>query len=260
MTDPFVSVIVPHHLNQNDDYLYWCLTSILASVGVEIDIFCISDAPNDPSIPDDKRVMFVHDPRLSNVTQKWHYGLKLVRPSCKYVMLISDDVMVSKHTIREMARMVGDQEMILSPSSNCDATTRYFTLFRYCVDREKGLYQSIPHKCTMTDIQGYQNEIINYPLNWPILIDPGWVSFYCTLFPRSVIEKVGDFDEALDVRYNDLDYCRRARTLGIRSFIHLGVFALHFGDRTLPFCTAQEEYSKADEAYGKKYPDTVRSE
>lgn len=253
--NPLVTIIVPHHLNENEPYLKWCVESILCSEWVDLEVIVISDAPRGWIPFEDKRVKSFWDDRLNNLTKKWNYGLEQAHTSSKYVMLISDDVMVSKHTIGEMARTVGDAHMILSPASNCDATTRYHTDFY--LSHGPGDTIKIPHKCTLDDIKGYERAVIDHGVGQKILIDSGWVSFYCTLFPKVVLEAVGKFDEKLDVRYNDVDYCQRARAIGVPSLIHLGVFALHFGDKTLPLCTSKEEYTAADEAYRQKYQVSV---
>ncbi len=242
-SEPLVTVIVPHHLNQNDEYLHWCVKSVLASEGVALEVIVISDAEQAGDIPE---VTYVHNPDLNNVTKKWHYGVKMANPSSKYVMLISDDVMVSKYTIADLAQAIGDNQMILGPASNCDATTRFYAQF-YATE-----HKPMTLKMTMADLHPDQQAVIDFPKMNPILIDPGWVSFYCTMFPKTVLTAVGDFDEALDCRHNDVDYCQRARRLGIPALIHLGVYALHFGDKTLPLTTSQSDYAAADEAYRQK--------
>ena len=250
MTQPLITVIVPHHLNRNEDYLKWCVKSILATELCPLEVLVMSDAERGVDCFNDPRVTSMWNSSFNNLTKKWNECLRLASPASKYVMLISDDVMVSKHTIGEMARTIGDNQMILSPASNCDSTTRYHTDFFL---GGPGDTIKIPLKCTLDQIKGYEQDVIDYPRGQKVLIDPGWVSFYCTMFPKTVLETVGDFDEQLDVRYNDVDYCQRARNLGIRAFVHLGVFALHFGDRTLPISTSKEEYDAADIAYFKKY-------
>ena len=249
--NPLVTVVVPHHLNENDKYLHWCLTSIMSSVDVELDVICISDAETDPAVP--CGVTLRHDRTLNNVTKKWHAGLAMSDPRSKYVMLISDDVMVSKHTIGEMARTIGDVDMILNPASNCDATTRYYATF------DLGGWP-IPHKLRIDQLEGREKQVIEFPKSRRILIDPGWVSWYCTMLPKSAVEKVGQLDERLDVRHNDVDYCHRARLIGIPSLINLGVFALHFGDVTLPKCTSPAEYAAADQAFQEKYHATPQED
>lgn len=256
---PTVTVIVPHHLNENDQYLRWCIKSIVSSKNIRLEVICVSDATENPiysanlwelsDIPDRKLTCY-HDPGLSNVTKKWRFGLSVSNPESEYVMLISDDVMVSEHTIAMLAASAEGAPMILNPASNGDASTRYYASYGL---RKGTEFKDIPHKCTLEEISGFEESVISMPLMNPVIIDPGWVSFYCTLFPRTVLNQVGDFDEKLDVRYNDVDYCKRARALGIPSLIQLGCFALHFGDRTLPKCTTEAEYHAADVAWQEKY-------
>lgn len=246
-SNPQVTVVVTHHINENDKYLELCLKALQASEGVEIEVFAVSDAPIRPAIEG------VHwDVSLDNVPKKWEYALKHSNPSAKYFLMVSDDVVVSKHMIQGMFEVLSSNpDMILGPMSNCDATTRYFT--SHAVQNEKGEVKVLPIKCTLEEIAGWEDSIINFNRGPTILIDPVWISFYCVMMPKSVLEKVGKLDERLEVRHNDVDYCHRARQLGIPSLIHLGVFALHFGDRTLPKVTTAEEYSAADRAFRDKY-------
>lgn len=247
---PFVTVVVPFHLSENQKYLNWCLNAIKESVGIGVEILCFSSAKYAPDTP--YGVELFHDPeKYSNVTKKYTAGYKMSHPGSKYMMYISDDVMVSKHTIAELADTIGDSGLILNPASNCDATTRYYS--SYSVSNEHGVSKQIPLKTTMEDMVGYQQAIIDYPKERRVLIDPGWVSFYCTMIPKSVMKAVGPLDEKLDVRHNDVDYCHRARKIGVPSMINLGVFACHFGDRTLPKCTTSEMYGDADKAFQEKY-------
>lgn len=270
--NPLVSIIVPHHLDENQKYLSWCLKSITSTVGVEIETICISDADHAPEVPDNVTLRW--DKTLSNVTKKWDAGLRMISPKSKYVMLISDDVMVSRYCIRELVESIDGRDIIMNPGSNCDSTTRFYKQYYAKVEYLPGdtikegyfegitldtgvleTYRKIPQKCTIEEMDTNKclEYIIERKLTERILIDPGWVSFYCTIFPKSVIEKVGRLDESLDVRYNDFDYCNRARQLGIPSMINLGAFALHFGDQTLPKCTKAEEYAAADQAFAQKY-------
>ena len=245
---PLITVISVHHLNENDKYLHWSLTSIMASVGISFEVICLSDAPECPKVPDGVRL--IHDKDLINVTKKWNKGLELASKESKYVVLISDDVMISKYMLAELADTIGDNLWIMNPASNCDATTRYKTEF--ILNDSFGNSRKVSLKSTLEDIWGFEYGVINFPKERRILIDTGWISFYCTMFPKAVLKAVGELDERLDVRWNDYDYCARARKLGIQSLINLGVFCLHFGDRTLPKCTTQAQYDLADQAYREK--------
>lgn len=244
-SNPLVSVIIPHHLNENDEYAKWCVKSVLASEGVDLEVIFVSDAPNWIIPADDSRLLVQHDfdQSLGNVTRKFKKGVELSKGGL--IMLISDDVMVSKHTIAAMANDIGG-DVIRGCASNCDSTTRYMAKYRLGD-------LPITLKMNMEDLKGQQQKIIDWPRMTSVLFPQPWLSFYCTMFPRKVLEDVGDFDESLDVRYNDVDFCSRAAKLGYLCVIHMGVFALHFGDKTLPKVTTPEMYAAADESYRNKY-------
>lgn len=47
-------------------------------------------------------------------------------------------------------------------------------------------------------------------------IEPEWTSFACVLIRREIIEQVGLMDEGYFMYFDDVDYCRRARSAGWR--------------------------------------------
>ena len=250
MNKPLVTCISTHHLNENDDYLNWSLMSIMESVGIDVEVLCYSSAKECPIVPDG--VFLRHDP-INNIScgSKFRAGVQSASPESKYIMMVADDVILSKYAIAEMVDTIGDLGLILGPASNCDSTTRYRTEF--AVKNWDGNECKIPQKCVLEDIKGFERAVINYPSERRILIDPGWISFYCVMMPKTVINAVGWLDECLDVRYNDADYCERARKIGVPAMINLGAFALHFGDRSLPKCTTPEQYAMADRAWADKH-------
>lgn len=253
MSNPIVTVVVPHHLNENDKYLNWCLKAILATEGIPIEVLAFSSAPQCPDVPENVTLRHDTDPAMKSCSAKYMAGYRMSHPSSKYMMFISDDVIVSKHTIKELADTLGDLGAIINPASNCDATTRYRTEYTFSNTADKW---TVPLKCSLEDalpyLEGNQG-VIEKPLERRVIIDSGWVSFYCTMIPKVVMEAVGELDERLDVRHNDVDYCQRARALGAPSLINLGAFALHFGDKTIPKCTTEAQYAEADKVFQEKY-------
>lgn len=264
MNKPLITVISTNHLIENQDYLTWSLKSIQASVGVDIEILCYSSAKECPEVPDG--VFLRHDP-VNNVScsAKFNHGVKAASPHSKYICMIADDVMVSKYALAELAGAICDRAMILGPASNCDGTTRYqtqFQLFKYLPytgTAIPGLMHPLPKaitigvKSTLEEIKGFEQSVIDYPLNHRFLIDPGWISYYCVMMPKSVIQAVGGLDENMDIRWNDYVHCERARKLGIPAMIDLGAFALHFGDKTIPKCATQADYDLADKAFAERH-------
>ena len=240
MNHPLVTVLVTHHLNENDKYLAACLRSVKASVGVNLEILAISDAAKRPDVAD----AVVWDKTLVTCADKWEYAYKYSSPHSKYFMMISDDVMVSTRLISEFVSSIEGQEAIIGPMSNCDNGSRFFN---------RGL--PFPRKLTLEEYEKIDpdHRWLGNDVQSLILIPQHCIGFYCAFMPKSVIEKVGMLDQSMEVRSNDVDYCFRARKLGIPSLVHLGVFALHFGDRTIPKVTSQAQYDAADAAFRFKY-------
>lgn len=243
-----ITAIVLHHLNENDKYLHWCLTALKASVGVDLEILCYSSAQVCPEVPEG--IFLKHDP-INGVTggEKFNAGIKAMRPDSKYVLFMADDVMVSKYAVQMLANALGDNQLILGPASNCDSTTRYWT--QYQLHNLKGQTYNVPIKCTLEDIAGFEQSVIDFNPDRSIIIraHSGWISFYCVMIPKTVVDLVGPIDERLHVRWDDVQYCLRASKKGIASLINLGAWVLHFGDRTIARCATQEQYAEADKAY-----------
>lgn len=53
------------------------------------------------------------------------------------------------------------------------------------------------------------------------------ISGACMFFPRSTIEKIGEFTEKVFMYYEDLDYCRRLRRAGLKIIFHPGITIVH---------------------------------
>ena len=247
MSKPLVTVISTNHLAENFNYLDWSLKSILSSVDVDFEVLCFSSAKECPEV--DSKITLIHDPvKYSSCSAKFNAGVKMAHPNSKYICMVADDVMISKYLLMELSGVLEGNELIIGPASNCDSTTRYHTTY-FLGSQEKHI--RIGQKSSLEDIQGFEQNVIDHPRERRVLIDPGWISFYCTMMSKKVIDKVGLLDERMDVRWNDYQYCERARKLGIPSMIDLGTFALHFGDKTLPKCVTKEQYDQADKAFGE---------
>lgn len=247
---PVVSVIVPHHLNECQEYLDLCLTSILNSEGIDFEVICAADTKEPPAVP--PSVFLIHDEKLSTGSAKINHAVKLISPSSKYIMIVSDDVMLTKSCLATLVKGVSHQEMICNPISNSEYHSKLLNGISI-VSADDSKRFDVPLKLTKEDIRGFEDMIYDLPSESVRLVPFPYVGFYSTLIPLSVWKRVGTIDETLDVRHNDHDYCMRAARLGIPSVINYGCFSLHFGDRTLPKCTSVDDYKKADDAFIRKW-------
>ena len=143
LSNPEISVLVTHHLNQNDAYLDACLKSLMRTENVPIEIICVSDAQRPPAVPRDPRIQLIWDGKHVGVGDKWKCALALADPRAPYFASISDDVMVSRWTLGGMSWVLkhsGIGNSLVGPRSNCDQTTRYLADSGY------------PVKCTLEEL------------------------------------------------------------------------------------------------------------
>jgi GT2 family glycosyltransferase len=62
-----------------------------------------------------------------------------------------------------------------------------------------------------------------------------WVSGACMAFRREVVQKIGQFDDAFFMYFEDVDFCKRAANAGISSKLIEGISVLHIGGKSFDF-------------------------
>lgn len=242
---PLVTIIVTHHLDENAEYLRLCLMAVGRTEGVPFETIVVSDGVTCPDVPD--TMTLVHDRALDSVSKKIHRAIALSDKRSKYFLIVSDDVMISKHLAAGMASAIGDQRLISIPMSNGDNGSQFATHIELV--RENSQTMTVPLHMDAKDIAGWEEEVINFPIGRPLLVPVRYVCFFCPMIPRAVWDEVGDMNPVLDVRHNDEEYCYRARAKGIASVIDFGVFALHFGSKTLNKVAPEETRNEASKAF-----------
>jgi GT2 family glycosyltransferase len=69
------------------------------------------------------------------------------------------------------------------------------------------------------------HNVLGREANEPVDVD--WVAGSCLMTPREVFDRLGGFDEAFFLYWEDADYCRRAATAGFRSMYVPAVAVRH---------------------------------
>lgn len=250
---PLVTVLVTHHLTANRKYLDLCLESVLRSKAVEFEVICLADSETVPEVPHE--VMLIHDRSLDTATKKVHHGIKFAHPGSKYFLLLSDDVVVSEWMLHVLVADMAGREWILNPMSNSDYGTRYVLNDQLSDPKFEGT-RPIPLHANYEDMVEWREALMAHSspyIHAPLVIRQDWVCFFCTLIPRTVWEKVGGLDPALETRHNDEDFCYRATLLNIPSLISMAAFAFHFGSKTLSQSLLPGEQEKATEHFQRKW-------
>lgn len=230
MEKPKVSVILTHQLDLNRPYLRECLKGLANSYGVPYEVWLISGGLVKPEEPElYLRNFNTHwDQRLNTATLKIQKAMELISPDSTHVLLISDDVIVSSQCLSSLYQGFKGREMIMNPLSNSDSSSLYHAeihvgdkLLTHDMDLEDFTDLELVR---LRNKQGLEDKIL---VNFMTL------SFYCTMIPKTVFQKVGALDPKLEYRHNDQDFCMRAAQMQIPSVVNFGAFAFHFGSRTL---------------------------
>lgn len=251
---PIVSIILTHHLPENRGYLDLCLKGALASEGIPIEIL-LGSSYDIQALPQDSRLRLLKEPGLDNATKKIHTAMNHLSPSSEYILLLSDDVYISRTLIKAQHHICKQADFILNPMSNGELGGHVIsnTFLKHDTDPERTL--TLRPDIMLEDLVGYEERAAHTQGPAQMLLPispPDWVSFYCTMMSLKTWNKVGLLDPELDIRHNDQDYCYRARKLGIPSAINLDAFCIHFGSKTLPKCHSKEEMDKVSEYFCAK--------
>lgn len=227
-----ITVVVPHQLDSSKPYLELCLRALASSEFVDFQVLVVSGSETPPDLPPDARFKCFHDTSRVGVSAK----LDLIQHELEgstHLALISDDVMVSKYMLCDMLKAFANREMIMNPMSNSDCFSMYEAdLYLENHDASPDFIRLHPDM-EYDEIVEWTDEIIHYPRRPKCLIPFATLSFYCTMIPISVWNKIGNLDPNLEFRHNDQDYCLRAAKIGIPCVVNMGAFAFHFGSKTM---------------------------
>jgi len=255
LSEPVVSVILTHQLEENLPYLQLALDSVLLSQGIEFEVFLVSGQKDKPPAIEhqSKNLQIIWDPQLDIATKKINYALSKISTHSTHLMLLSDDVILSWNSLSRMYNAFLGRELIIGPMSNSDFNSRY----------EASIELQFPKIYLRPDMSlqdlklNHLDDLLNVKLFddslGRLLIPFPWISFYCVMMPKSVWQKVGGLDEKLEYRYNDQDFCTRAQQLGIPTVVNFAAFAFHFGSRTMKHLKTPQIDQAATEHFMKKW-------
>lgn len=260
MSLPAITVIVPHHLDNNKSYLDLCIRALMASKCVDLEVLLIASSTNPPE--EYPGVKVIWDRHSESVSAKLNRAFEYdgnhegwIRPASTHVALISDDVVISEYMLHDMVGAMKGRDLIMNPMSNSDCTSVYEADIKLKRVHPNGAVETLPLKPDMElkDIEEWEEFIIHYPPKPKCLFPVRTLSFFCTLMPVGVWKKVGPLDPQLEYRFNDTDFCLRAAQFSIPCVINLGAFAFHFGSRTIRQVATKESQDLCTAHFNKKW-------
>lgn len=99
-----------------------------------------------------------------------------------------------------------------------------------------------------------QGAHIGGPLNrWTRTREAGAITGAFMAMRRDVFEKVGGFDETLAVAYNDIDFCLRIRSHGLRVLYAADIEAIHYESKTRGTAHSSEKVAWDDAEFETLY-------
>jgi glycosyltransferase involved in cell wall biosynthesis len=216
-----VDIVIPTYKNIRGIKL--CIDSIRACTPEPYKIIVVNNG-NDQALHDylsgQPDINYIKKERL-NFAQAINLGIKA--GTGQFVMILNDDVIVSKGWLKELIGVCKEGIGAVGPLSNCDRNWLHeFPLNIAGVDLLPGLNTFEQIEPIIQDIYDFRSPYFNTP-------ERDWVAFYCTLIPRPVLDKAGLLNESFTNSGEDVDLCRRIKKMGYKIVQNYQSFCFHFG-------------------------------
>jgi len=216
-----VDIIIPTYKNLRGIKL--CLDSIKACTDLPYNIIVVNNGTDEELhkyLEKRADIRYVKKPRM-NFSQGMNTGIQA--GSSKYILLMNDDIIVSKGWLGEMVKACTEGVGAVGPLSNCDKG------WRHNYNLSIGGVDLLPGMNTFEQIEPAVPQIYDYKSPYQDVIERDWTAFYCTLIPRAVINRVGLLNEDYTNSGEDVDLCRRIKKCGYRIVDTYKAFVFHFG-------------------------------
>jgi GT2 family glycosyltransferase len=193
---------------------------LLASQYPEFRLIVVNNSPDetgrftDDSAFSDPRVRLLHSTANTGYSGGINRGLKelLPDPRISHFLLLNNDVEVEPDFLSLLLQKGSGPRAIYGP---------------VILLKETGLVQNTGGRIHIC-LGGTTNLNKNAPLSNLRRVQPDFLSGCILFMPRAVVEQVGLFDEVFGSYYEDVDFCLRAKALGVKIEILWDVVARHF--------------------------------
>ncbi len=250
---PKVSIVVITYLERSKQYLDLCIESIrrLDYPAEQLEVILVGRKSYAPTY-DGVRTVWPEPEEFGNAVGL-NYGLSLTDPSSTHILMLNDDVILTRDSLKNMVAMAGTDDMLLMPISPCDNYLKYSLHFPF---EHLGAAHALTERFyRYDDLAPYAGSLMRARSIYPqgaIVTD--MLCLFCCLIPRSTYEKIGAFDEGFKTGQDDYDYCIRARQLNIPRLIALNVLVWHFGGVTADHTLTPEVRMANIEHFKAKWP------
>jgi len=165
-------------------------------------------------------IIYIKRDRM-NFAQAVNTGIKA--GSGQYVMILNDDVIVSKGWLGNLISSCKDKVGIVGPLSNCDFG------WTHQIPLKIAEVELLPGLNTFEQIEPIVQDIYDFRSPYYETPERDWVAFYCTLIRREALDKAGLLNESFTNSGEDVDLCRRIKKQGFTIMQNYQSFVFHFG-------------------------------
>lgn len=247
---PKVSILCVTHLEENQKYLDLCLKSInnLNYPVESLDVLVLSTGSYDPDS---------HGYRSVHTTQKMHFpegvnfGVRLLEPS-KYILVLNDDVIMTKDSLKNMVEAAMDGDCIVGPISNCDQG-RIYSLPYIGYEKDGAFKPYSPRSYRYDEVAPIADKLMNAPHFNPGIWKQSWIAFYAVLFPRKIWDRVGTLDPKFRTGADDLDYCLRCKQANVAVLVAQNALVWHAAGATADISLDKETRDFNDKYFMEKW-------
>ncbi len=220
------------------DFTSQCIESIKAHTVVPYKILAIDNGSTDSTVQNLRKDRSVfHIENTSNLGFASGFNVGLSQIDTPYFIICNSDVVVTPYWLKRMAQHLSEQAnvMAIGPRSNFVSGPQ---IIKDCT------YKTPQELIAFADLFGKSNaEPATYYKR---------IVFFCTLFKKDVLTKVGFLDEIFARgNFEDDDYCMRIYKKGLQCAIDNTVFIHHHGSQT--FKTNQIDFKQSMAENGVRF-------
>ena len=218
-----VDIVIPVYTGT---CLKMCLDSLRAcTTDIGYNIIVVNNGPSEEIhkyLEQQKDIVYIRKGPMT-FAKAVNIGIKAGKE--KYVCILNDDVIVSRDWLSELANTCKRDSSIgaVGPLSNCNKGW----LHNYDLTI-KGV-QLLPGANTIEQITPIIPDIYSFKSPYDEMPERDWVAYYCTLIPRSVIDKTGILNEEYINSGEDVDHCNRIKKQGYKIVENYKSFVFHMG-------------------------------